>query len=52
MDFTGALFMNNTTDVELAAVDCDKSILVELKHDDKITEEYGAYIQVGIKSGN
>ena len=46
VDFVGALFMTNTTDVELSAIDCDKSILVELKHDDKINEEYGAFIQV------
>ena len=39
--------MNNTTDVELAAVDCDKSITVEVKHDDKIQEDQGAFVQVG-----
>lgn len=38
--------MNNTTDVELAAIDCDKAITVEFKHDDKLNEEYGALIQV------
>ena len=38
--------MTNTTDVELAAIDCDKSIHVQLKHDDKIQEEYGAFVQV------
>lgn len=38
--------MSNTTDVELAAVDVDKAISVEIKHDDKLNEQDGAYIQV------
>lgn len=38
--------MNNTTDVEMAAVDCDKAVTVEFKHDDKLNEESGALIQV------
>lgn len=38
--------MNNTTDVEMAAVDCDKAVTVEFKHDDKLNEDGGALIQV------
>lgn len=38
--------MNNTTDVEMAAVDCDKAVTVEFKHDDKLNEDNGALIQV------
>lgn len=38
--------MNNTTDVEMAAVDCDKALTVEYKHDDTLSEETGAFIQV------
>lgn len=38
--------MNNTTDIEMAAVDCDKAVTVELKHDDTLNEESGALIQV------
>lgn len=38
--------MNNTTDVEMAALDCDKAVTVELKHDDTLSEETGALIQV------
>ncbi|KAH0615945.1 hypothetical protein JD844_026615 [Phrynosoma platyrhinos] len=34
-DFLGAVYMNNTTDVEMAGVDCDKAVTVEFKHDDK-----------------
>ncbi|CAK8671061.1 unnamed protein product [Clavelina lepadiformis] len=48
VEFIGALHMTNTTDVELAAIDCDKSIHVQLKHDDKIQEEYGAFVQVAL----
>uniref|UniRef100_A0A8C5CCI4 Uncharacterized protein n=1 Tax=Gadus morhua TaxID=8049 RepID=A0A8C5CCI4_GADMO len=40
-DFFGGVYMNNTTDVELAAVDCDHAITVELKHDDTLSEETG-----------
>lgn len=38
--------MNNTTDVEMAAIDCDKAVTVEFKHDDKLSEDAGALIQV------
>lgn len=38
--------MNNTTDVEMAAIDCDKAVTVEFKHDDKLSEDSGALIQV------
>lgn len=45
-DFFGAIYMNNTTDVEMAAVDCDKAVTVEFKHDDTLSEESGAFMQV------
>lgn len=38
--------MNNTTDVEMAAVDYDKAVTVEFKHDDKLNEDSGALVQV------
>lgn len=47
-DFFGAIHMNNTTDIEMAAVDCDKAVTVELKHDDALNEEAGALLQVRI----
>lgn len=47
-DFYGNYFMSNTTDVELAAVDCDKAIAVEIKYDDKLVEEDGAFIQAAV----
>ena len=46
VDFLGNFYMSNTTDVELATVDCDKSITCEIKHDDKLNESEGAVIQV------
>lgn len=38
--------MSNTTDVEMAGLDCDKTITVEFKHDDKLNEDSGALLQV------
>lgn len=49
-DFFGAIHMNNTTDIEMAAVDCDKAVTVEFKHDDALNEETGAFIQVREKT--
>lgn len=47
-DFFGHFFMSNTTDVELAAIDADKAIGIEIKHDDKLTAEDGVYIQAAL----
>ncbi|XP_061666594.1 protein transport protein Sec24C isoform X2 [Syngnathoides biaculeatus] len=47
-DFFGSFFMSNTTDVELAGLDCDKTVTVELKHDDKLSEETGALLQCAV----
>ncbi|XP_044033801.1 protein transport protein Sec24C isoform X1 [Siniperca chuatsi] len=47
-DFFGSFFMSNTTDVELAGLDCDKAIMVEFKHDDKLSEETGALMQCAV----
>ncbi|XP_017774073.1 PREDICTED: protein transport protein Sec24C [Nicrophorus vespilloides] len=47
-DFYGHLFMSNTTDMELASIDCDKGIAIEIKHDDKLQEEEGIYIQIAL----
>lgn len=48
VEFYGHFFMSNTQDIELAAVDSNKAVAVEIKHDDKITEEDGVYIQVAL----
>uniref|UniRef100_A0A1A8L8B7 SEC24 family, member C n=2 Tax=Nothobranchius TaxID=28779 RepID=A0A1A8L8B7_9TELE len=47
-DFFGSFYMSNTTDVELAGLDCDKAITVEFKHDDKLSEETGALMQCAV----
>ncbi|TMW54456.1 hypothetical protein DOY81_000448 [Sarcophaga bullata] len=47
-DFYGHFFMTNTTDVELASVDCDKSIAIEIKHDDKLPPEENVYLQIAL----
>ncbi|XP_066536541.1 protein transport protein Sec24D [Hoplias malabaricus] len=47
-EFFGAIYMNNTTDIEMAAVDCDKAVTVEFKHDDTLSEETGALIQCAL----
>ncbi|NWR31922.1 SC24C protein, partial [Tachuris rubrigastra] len=48
MDFFGAFYMSNTTDVEMAGLDCDKTITVEFKHDDKLSEDSGALLQCAL----
>ncbi|NXS81622.1 SC24C protein, partial [Erpornis zantholeuca] len=47
-DFFGAFYMSNTTDVEMAGLDCDKTITVEFKHDDKLSEDGGALLQCAL----
>lgn len=47
-DFYGHFYMANTTDVELAALDADKAVGVEIKHDDKLTAEDGVYVQAAL----
>lgn len=47
-EFTGSFFMSNTTDVELASMASDQSLTIEVKYDDKLTEEEGVYIQCAV----
>lgn len=46
-DFFGHFFMSNTTDMEIASIDCDKAVAIEIKHDDKLTDE-NVFIQVAL----
>ncbi|XP_004701230.1 protein transport protein Sec24C isoform X2 [Echinops telfairi] len=48
VDFFGAFYMSNTTDVELAGLDVDKTVTVEFKHDDRLNEESGALLQCAL----
>uniref|UniRef100_A0AAF5RT43 Sec23/Sec24 trunk domain-containing protein n=2 Tax=Wuchereria bancrofti TaxID=6293 RepID=A0AAF5RT43_WUCBA len=45
--FFGSFFMDNTTDLEMGAIDCDKAIHVEIRHDDKLPEG-SAYLQTAV----
>lgn len=47
-DFYGHFFMSNTTDMEIAAIDANKSVAIEIKHDDKLSPEENVYIQVAV----
>jgi len=40
--------MSNTTDVELAAIASDTALAVEIKHDDRLSEAEGAYVQAAV----
>uniref|UniRef100_UPI00398E495C protein transport protein Sec24C-like n=1 Tax=Pristiophorus japonicus TaxID=55135 RepID=UPI00398E495C len=44
-DYFGSLHMKNTAEVELAAIDSNKTLLVEFRHDGKLSEEDGVPIQ-------
>ncbi|BFZ03064.1 hypothetical protein BsWGS_06104 [Bradybaena similaris] len=48
VDFYGNFYMANTTDVEMASIDSDATVCLEVKHDDKLSEAEGAYIQVAV----
>jgi hypothetical protein len=40
--------MQNTTDIEMGALDCDKSVQIEIKYDDKLDEKEPAYFQMAV----
>lgn len=46
IDFLGNFYMTNATEMIFGTIDCDKSVSIELKHDDKLSVENNAYIQV------
>ena len=48
IDFFGHFFMSNTHDIEFACIDSSKSVVIEIKHDDKLTEEDGVYMQAAL----
>merc|ERR1712018_773041 len=48
VEFFGSFYMENTTDTELASINSDMAIACEIKYDDKINEDEGAYIQAAI----
>lgn len=46
VDFLGNFYMNNTTEMIFGTLDADKSVCVELKHDDKLNADSQFYVQV------
>lgn len=46
IDFLGNFYMTNATEMIFGTIDSDKSVAVELKHDDKLPVESNTYIQV------
>lgn len=46
IDFLGNFYMTNATEMIFGTMDSDKSVSVELKHDDKLPVESNTYIQV------
>ncbi|XP_028403896.1 protein transport protein Sec24C-like isoform X2 [Dendronephthya gigantea] len=47
-EFYGNFNMNNTTDVELALVNSQTSVVIEIRHDDKLPEDSVAYLQCAL----
>lgn len=45
-DFYGSFYMANSTDLEIASLDNTKSIVAEIKYDDKLQENAKSFIQV------
>ncbi|ETN83329.1 Sec23/Sec24 trunk domain protein [Necator americanus] len=45
--FQGSFYMENSTDLEMASIDEDKSFFAELKHDDKLSDQ-NAIIQCAV----
>ena len=46
VDFLGNFYMTNTTEMIFGTLDADKSVSVELKHDDKLAPNSNVYVQV------
>ena len=46
VEFCGNFMMQNATDMEIAVLTPDTCVTVEVKHDDKLNEDYMAYFQV------
>ncbi|KAI1724885.1 sec23/Sec24 trunk domain-containing protein [Ditylenchus destructor] len=46
--FYGSFYMQNTTDIEMSAIDADKSVQVEIKYDDKLEEKEPVIFQAAV----
>lgn len=47
-DFIGSFKMQNVTDMEFGALDCDKTICVEFSYDDKIADGVPIHFQIAL----
>lgn len=47
-DFYGHFFMSNTTDMELAHLDGNKAVAIEVRHDDKLAPDDTVHVQVAV----
>lgn len=45
MDYLGNIRLSGNQDLEFATIDCDKSVLVNIKHDDKLDEKIDSVLQ-------
>jgi len=48
VEFCGSFMMQNATDVEVSVLTPNTCVTIEVKHDDKLNEEFQAYIQVAL----
>ena len=46
VDLLGNFHMTNTTEMILGTIESDKSLAVDLKHDDKLSDDSTTYAQV------
>lgn len=53
VEFCGNFMMQNATDMEIAVLKPSSTVTIEIKHDDKLSEDFHAYVQVsvGVMSG-
>ncbi|KAG6404126.1 hypothetical protein SASPL_136366 [Salvia splendens] len=47
-EYSGNYYNRNPADVDFPAIDCDKTIMVSLKHNDKLREESGCSFQCAL----
>ena len=48
VNYYGNFNMTNSRDIEMAVCDSEKAMVVELKHDDKLSPDDGAYLQAAL----
>ena len=46
VEFCGNFMMQHATDMEIAVLKPSSTVTIEIKHDDKLSEDFHAYVQV------